>query len=122
MQLPPGLRALLRKPMAAAILSAVFPGVGQAAAGYPIRGAIVAIPALTVVGAFLLILIVQGHSILDSAFNQQWLTSLLLLDLVALVYHLWAVLDTYVLAGRALEKPRRSGSSPRKWGRCLASP
>jgi anionic cell wall polymer biosynthesis LytR-Cps2A-Psr (LCP) family protein len=102
--------------MAAAILSAVFPGVGQAAAGYPIRGAIVAIPLLTVVGAFLLILIVQGHSILDSAFNQQWLTSLLLLDLVALVYHLWAVLDAYILAGRALEKPRRSGPSPRKWG------
>ena len=116
MQLPQGLRALIRKPMGAAILSAVFPGMGQAAAGYPIRGAIVAIPALTVVGAFLLILIVQGRSILDSAFNQQWLTSLLLLDLVALAYHLWAVVDAYILAGRALEKPRRTAPSPRKWG------
>jgi len=116
MQLPPGLRALLRKPMAAATLSAVFPGMGQAAAGYPIRGAIVAIPALTVVGALILLLILQGRAILDSAFNQQWLTSLLLLDLVALVYHLWAVVDAYLIAGRALEKPRRSGPSPRKWG------
>jgi anionic cell wall polymer biosynthesis LytR-Cps2A-Psr (LCP) family protein len=119
MQLPPGLRALLRKPMAAAILSAVFPGMGQAAAGNPIRGAIVAIPGLTVLGAFLAILIVQGHSILDSAFNQQWLTSLLLLDLVALAYHLWAVVDAYLLAGRSVEKPRRSGPSPRKWGATL---
>jgi len=118
-QLPQGLRALIRKPVYAAALSAVFPGVGQAASGYPVRGAIVAIPALTVVGAFLLILIVQGRSILDSAFDQQWLTSLLLLDLVALVYHLWAVLDAYILAGRALEKPRRSGPSPRKWGATL---
>jgi anionic cell wall polymer biosynthesis LytR-Cps2A-Psr (LCP) family protein len=105
--------------MGAATLSAVFPGLGQAAAGFPIRGAIVAIPALTVIGAFLLILIVQGRSILDSAFNQQWLTSLLLLDLVALVYHLWAVLDAYILAGRALEKPRRTAPSPRKWGATL---
>jgi Transcriptional regulator len=105
--------------MAAAILSAVFPGMGQAAAGYPIRGAIVAIPLLTVVGALILLLIVQGRAILDSAFNQQWLTSLLLLDLVALVYHLWAVLDAYILAGRTLEKPRRSDPSPRKWGATL---
>jgi anionic cell wall polymer biosynthesis LytR-Cps2A-Psr (LCP) family protein len=118
-QLPQGLRALIRKPMGAAILSAVFPGMGQAAAGYPMRGAIVAIPALTVVGAFVLILIVQGRSILDSAFNQQWLTSLLLLDIVALAYHLWAVVDAYLVAGRALEKPRRAAPSPRKWGATL---
>jgi anionic cell wall polymer biosynthesis LytR-Cps2A-Psr (LCP) family protein len=118
-QLPQGLRALIRKPMGAATLSAVFPGMGQAAAGYPMRGAIVAIPALTVMGAFVLILIVQGRSILDSAFNQQWLTSLLLLDLVALAYHLWAVADAYLVAVRALEKPRRAAPSPRKWGATL---
>ena len=119
MQLPPGLRALIRKPMAAAILSAVFPGMGQAAAGQVSRGAIVAIPTFAVLGAFLLVLIVQGRALLDSAFNQQWLTSLLLLDLVALVYHLWAVVDAYTVAGRAVEKPRRSGPSPRTWGATL---
>jgi anionic cell wall polymer biosynthesis LytR-Cps2A-Psr (LCP) family protein len=119
MQLPTGLRALIRKPVGAALLSAVFPGMGQAAAGNRSRGAIVAIPALTVVAAFLLVLILQGRSILDSAFNQQWLTSLLLLDLVALVYHLWAVMDAYIVAGRAIEKPRRSAPSPRKWGATL---
>jgi anionic cell wall polymer biosynthesis LytR-Cps2A-Psr (LCP) family protein len=116
MQLPQGLRALLRKPIVAAILSALFPGLGQAAAGNRGRGAIVAIPALAVVGAFILILLVQGRSILDSAFNQQWLTSLLLLDLVALVYHVWAVVDSYLLASQNQERPRRRGPSPRKWG------
>jgi len=115
-QLPQGLWALIRKPIGAATLSAVLPGLGQAAAGYPIRGAIVAIPALTAPGALILLLILQGRAILDSAFNQQWLTSLLLLDLVTLVYHLWAVADAYLIAGRAFEKPRRSGPSPRKWG------
>ncbi len=119
MQLPPGLRALLRKPMAAALLSAVFPGMGQAATGNPIRGAIVAIPAFAVLGAFLLVLIAQGRSVVDAAFNQQWLASLLLLDLVALVYHLWAVADAYILAGRSLEKRRRTAPSPRKWGATL---
>ena len=119
MQLPPSVRARLRKPMAAALLSAAFPGMGQAAAGYRSRGAIVAIPAFAVIGAFLLILIAQGRSVLDSAFNQQWLTSLLLLDLVALLYHLWAVADAYVVAGRTVEKRRTSGPSPRKWGATL---
>ena len=119
MQLPPSVRARLRKPMAAALLSAAFPGMGQAAAGYRSRGAIVAIPAFAVIGAFLLILIAQGRSVLDSAFNQQWLTSLLLLDLVALLYHLWAVADAYVVAGRAVEKPRRTTSSPRTLGATL---
>jgi anionic cell wall polymer biosynthesis LytR-Cps2A-Psr (LCP) family protein len=48
------------------------------------------------------------------------LTSLLLLDLVALVYHLWAVADSYLLAGKGREvqpgRRRSAAPSPRKWG------
>lgn len=113
-------RSLLRNPIAAAALSFLFPGLGQAAAGKPSRGAIVAIPALAVLGIFGLILIVSRHSILDAAFNQQWLTSLLLLDLVALLYHLWAVADSYLLASRAQAEPRVHNPSARKWGATFA--
>ncbi len=110
------LPSLLRRPLAAAVLSFLFPGLGQAAAGKPSRGAIVAIPALAVLGAFFLLLIVDGHSVLNAAFDQQWLASLLILDIVALAYHLWAVVDSYLLASQAVAKPRRRGPSTRKWG------
>ncbi len=108
----------LRTPVGAALLSALFPGLGQAAAGKPGRGAIVAIPALATLGALGFIVLFYRNSLLDSAFNQAWLTSLLLLDLVALVYHLWAVADSYLLAGRGREglpTRRRQTPSPRKW-------
>ena len=68
------------------------------------------------------ILLFYRGSLLDSAFNQAWLTSLLLLDMVALIYHLWAVADSYLLAGQPPEgQPRRRRQTPsaRKWGATL---
>jgi len=98
--------AAFRRPVGAAVLSFLFPGWGQAAAGNRRRGAIVAIPALAVIGAFLLVILVDRHSIFNAAFDQQWLTSLLILDVAALVYHLWAVVDAYTLA-RPVSPQRR---------------
>jgi anionic cell wall polymer biosynthesis LytR-Cps2A-Psr (LCP) family protein/TM2 domain-containing membrane protein YozV len=113
---PQSLRRFFRTPAGAAILSFVFPGLGQAAAGKPSRGAIVAIPALAVTGVFGLILLFERHTILDAAFNQQWLTSLLILDVVALIYHAWAVVDAYLLAAPVQAEPRRKNPAARKWG------
>ncbi len=103
-------RSLLRKPLVAAAMSFLLPGLGQAAAGRRYRGAIVAIPALAILGAFVLLLVFDRHSILDSASNQGWLTSLLILDVIALLYHLWAVADSYLLASSAF--PRKRSQSP----------
>jgi len=110
----------LRTPIAAAALSALFPGLGQAAAGKPSRGAIVAVPALAVLGALGLILLFDRSSVFNGAFNQAWLTSLLLVDLVALVYHLWAIADSYLLASQA-QQPRRRTAPPstQKWSAVL---
>jgi len=105
----------LRKPVGAAFLSFLFPGLGQAAGGQPKRGGIVAIPALAVIGAFLLILIIARGSVLNSAFDQSWLTSLLILDMVAFIYHLWAVADAYLIAGKSQSRQRRRGPQPIKW-------
>ena len=110
------LRRLARTPNGAAVLSFVFPGLGQVAAGKRSRGAIVAIPALSLLGVLVLLLILDRHSILDNAFNQQWLTSLLLLDIVALIYHIWAVLDSHRLAAGGESEPRRKNPAARKWG------
>ncbi len=108
----------LRTPVGAAALSAVFPGLGQAAAGSPRRGAIVAIPGLALSGVLLLIFLFDRGSIFGLAVNQSWLTSLLWLDIVAFVYHLWAIVDSYLLASQATQsrvrdERRRRSNAPR---------
>jgi anionic cell wall polymer biosynthesis LytR-Cps2A-Psr (LCP) family protein len=108
-------RSQLRSPVVAAALSFLLPGLGQAAAGAPRRGAIVAIPALCFLAALGLILIFARSSLFGLALNQGELTSLLLVDVVALVYHLWAVVDSYLLAAPARPDRRRAGVSAGKW-------
>ena len=108
-------RALLKTPSGAALLSFLFPGLGQASAGNLVRGAIVAIPTLAVIGVFALILIFDRSSLFGLALDQGWLASLLILDLMLFVYHLWAVLDAYVLAGKARPGRLQVGASPSKW-------
>lgn len=98
-----------RTPVGAAALSFLFPGLGQAAAGQGNRGLIISIPMLSMIGALLLAVLVRGKEILNSAFDQTWLTSLLILDLVLLIYHLWAVADAYLQAGSAQKRQRRGG-------------
>ena len=105
------LSAFARKPVVAAALSFLFPGLGQAAAGQRNRAAIVAIPMLAMLAALLLAALIEGKSILNSAFNQAWLTSLLIVDLVALIYHAWAVVDAYRVAGKAQAAQRRGRSN-----------
>lgn len=113
--------APLRTPIGAALLSALFPGLGQAAAGMPRRGAIVAIPMLSLTAVVLLVLLLDRSSLLGGIVNQGWLTSLLLLDLVALVYHLWAVADSYLIAARTRPAERRRPAvSTAKWPAALA--
>ena len=85
-------------PSVAAALSFLFPGLGQVATGRTRRGAIVAIPALAVVASFVLVLLFARHQLFGEALNTQWLTSLLIVDLLAMAYHLWAIIDAYLLA------------------------
>jgi anionic cell wall polymer biosynthesis LytR-Cps2A-Psr (LCP) family protein len=105
-----------RKPVGAAALSAVFPGLGQAAVGQRRRGAILAIPALALLGAILLVLLFARSSVYGLVVDQTWLTSLLLLDLVAVLYHVWVISDAYLEAGREHSKEqRRRKVTTNKW-------
>jgi anionic cell wall polymer biosynthesis LytR-Cps2A-Psr (LCP) family protein len=105
----------LRTPLGAAFLSALFPGLGQAAAGRPNRGAIVAVPLIAILAAFAFLILSFRHDLPGGALNGAWLNSLLLLDLLFLVYHLWAIADSYLLAGRAQPKRRAPKPSAQKW-------
>jgi LCP family protein required for cell wall assembly len=83
----------------AAFLSFLFPGLGQAAAGRPRRGLIVAIPAIAVCAALAGVLLFARHQLLDSLFSDTALASFLLIDIVILLYRLWAIVDAYHIAG-----------------------
>ena len=113
-------RALLKTPSGAALLSFLFPGLGQASVGNRGRAAIVAIPTLAVLSVFALILIFDRSSLFGLPLDQAWLTSLLILDLMLFVYHLWAVLDAYILAGKARPDRLQRGAFPSKWATVLS--
>ncbi len=112
-------RSLIGSPVVAAALSFLFPGLGQAAAGDRRRGVIVAIPVLATLAGFTAILIFDRSSLFGLALNQGWLTSLLILDLVAFIYHLWAIVDSYLLARKAQPEERRVNRSAAKWAPIL---
>src|ERR1035437_8435354 len=105
---------LLETPFVAALLSFLYPGLGQAAGRNRGRSGVVALPVLAVRGVFALILIFDRRSLFGLTPDQGLLTSLLILDLMLFVYHLWAVLDAYVLARKARPDWLPRGASS-KW-------
>ena len=77
----------------------MFPGLGQAAAGKPRRGLVVAIPAVAVLVVLAGVVVFARHQLLDSLFSSNALTSFLLIDIAILLYRLWAIVDAYQIAG-----------------------
>jgi anionic cell wall polymer biosynthesis LytR-Cps2A-Psr (LCP) family protein len=61
----------------------------------------------------LVILLFERGSIVNSALDQTWLISLLVVDLVALIYHAWAVVDAYMQAGQTQVAKRRPNRTTR---------
>jgi anionic cell wall polymer biosynthesis LytR-Cps2A-Psr (LCP) family protein len=108
-------KTVFGSPLAAAALSFLFPGLGQAAAGKPRRGAIVAFPFLLVIITLGFMLLINKGKAIDAAANQKWLTTLLIIDLILMVWHVWAILDSYLMAGRLQPKKSASGASAQKW-------
>jgi LCP family protein required for cell wall assembly len=97
-------RSTLGSPAAAAFLSFVFPGLGQAASGRPRRGLIVAAPAIALLVAAVGVFVFARHALLDSFFSANALTSFLLVDVAILLYRVWAIVDAYQLAGPVKEQ------------------
>ncbi len=93
------LRFPLQSPGAAAFLSFILPGLGQAAAGRPRRGLIVALPMVALLVVLLGVLVFARHQIVGSIFAPNAITSFLLLDIVVLLYRVWAIYDAYLVAG-----------------------
>ncbi len=81
----------------AALLSFVLPGLGQAAAGKPRRGVIVAVPAVAAVVLVVAVVLLARRQLYDAVFSQNTLTALVLFNVVVLLYRLWAIVDAYRL-------------------------
>ena len=108
------MRLLLRSPAVAAFLSFLLPGLGQVAGGKPRRGAIIAIPALALLFVFAVMLIFARHTLFDGLTTSTWLVSLLLLDMVAALYHVWAVVDAYLNVEKSPFESRPVRGLPRR--------
>jgi anionic cell wall polymer biosynthesis LytR-Cps2A-Psr (LCP) family protein/TM2 domain-containing membrane protein YozV len=109
-------RTVVRSPVVAAALSFLIPGLGQAAVGKPRRGAVIAIPFLATIGVLLLIVIVARGKTIDAALNQQWLSNLLIVDLILLVCHVFAIVDSYLIAAHNQSRVDRRNPAATKWG------
>ena len=86
---------------AAALLSFALPGLGQAAAGKPRRGLLVAVPALVTLVIAAGTLLFARRQAYDVIFSENALTALILLNAVMLLYRLWAIVDAYRIAAFA---------------------
>ena len=99
MQKPQEARPRARSPFAAAFLSLLFPGLGHLYAGAPMRAlGFAAAPVLLIalIAGFLLRL--DRIEIVALLFNPFLLTSIFVLNLVALLYRLVAIIDAYRVA------------------------
>jgi anionic cell wall polymer biosynthesis LytR-Cps2A-Psr (LCP) family protein len=108
-------RSGLRSPLIAAALSFLVPGLGQAAAGRPRRGAVVVMPFLVTLAVPVLVVLLARGQAVDLATNQQWLTNLLVVDFILLAFHLWAVVDSYLLAGGTNPWTARAKRGAGRW-------
>jgi LCP family protein required for cell wall assembly len=96
------------KPAVAAVLSFVFPGLGQAASGKVRRGALVASPMLALIAVGIGLVLFARREIVDSLLSQTSLTALLLVNVAVLLYRLWSILDAYLVATpRAKDQSKR---------------
>jgi len=99
MQNPQGARPRARSPFAAAFLSLLFPGLGQAYAGAPIRAlGFAAAPILLVALGAGVLLRIDRLALVGLVVNPFVLTSVFVVNLIALVYRLVAIVDAYRVA------------------------
>jgi len=87
-------------PVTAAALSFVVPGLGQAALGARRRAVLLFAPVVALLVAAALLFAQGLDTVVDLLLRPEVLLGLLVLDLVALVYHLAAVVDAFDLGLR----------------------
>jgi polyisoprenyl-teichoic acid--peptidoglycan teichoic acid transferase len=101
----------MNRPGIAALLSALWPGLGQAWLGFRQRGLFVALPMLGLVAAVAIIAIINIRLLIDGLVQPTILAAILIGLLVLAVYHLFAVRDAFRVGVRA-GGPEAAGRTP----------
>src|SRR5437773_1033111 len=86
-------RARARFPALAAALSFLFPGLGQAYAGQRWIAAVLAAPVLVLLAATSVAYLILGDRMRNVALSSPFLTALLVLDAVLLIWRLFAIVQ-----------------------------
>ena len=99
MQSPQAAPPRARSPFAAAFLSLLFPGLGQLYAGAPIRAlGFAAAPILLIALGAGVVLRLDRFQLVDLVFNPFLLSSIFVVNIIALAYRLVAIIDAYRVA------------------------
>ncbi len=99
MQNPQDARPRARSPFVAAFLSLLFPGLGQLYAGAPMRAlGFAAVPILLIALGAGVVLRMDRLELVGLVFNPAALTSVFVVNLVALLYRLVAIIDAWRVA------------------------
>ena len=101
-----------RFPALGAVLSFLFPGLGQLYSGQPTIAAILAAPVLLVVAGGMAAYLLVADRLQSALFNTQFLTTLLALDLALLMWRLFAI--AHAGLARPVEAPAATERELRK--------
>ena len=82
----------IRSPGWAAVFSFLLPGLGQFLGGKPGRGSLIGLPAIVLFFVLIPAYLFANQSLVGSSAG---LTSLLIIDILGCVYHLYAIVDAY---------------------------
>jgi polyisoprenyl-teichoic acid--peptidoglycan teichoic acid transferase len=91
----------MNRPGIAALLSVLWPGLGQAWLGARRRALLVALPMFGLVAAVAILALLNARLLIDGFVQPGTLAAILIGLLVLAVYHLLAVRDAYGVGGRA---------------------
>jgi polyisoprenyl-teichoic acid--peptidoglycan teichoic acid transferase len=111
----------------AALLSALFPGLGQVQLGARRRGALIALPFAGLIVIAAVAIVLDPHGALDAILSPGALTVILVLVVAMGAYHLGAIVDAFRLAGRLGPRDEATGGPAqtrrtRPAGRLLGAP
>jgi LCP family protein required for cell wall assembly len=98
-------RFQLQSPAAAALLSFLIPGLGQAATGRRQRGLIIALPTIAMLAVLIGVVLFARHEIYDVLFSKSAPALFLVFLAVHLAYRLWAIVDAFRGVARPAEAP-----------------
>ncbi len=98
-----------RSPNIAALLSFLFPGLGQVYAGHTRRGLLLALPMIGVIALVAIVIGGGAWRLLEMLVDFEALLALLVLNVALFAYHLAAIFDAYVLARPSSPNRLRGG-------------